>query len=195
MVHAGHQVMHTYLVHQGMHPNDAHHVVINSGSGIADWFKKNKKTILDTIKRVGSVALPYVKKAIKSTAGEYIDDPMARDAFNYALNTGSKRLTKYLKPKQLTQKDYAKKLLKENNILMKGVSPYFKKYLLKYRREKIGEGVINTMLLKVLEQGEQEENVIEDIETRGLEGLGSARDARIQRSIGRFGRSLFDLFR
>jgi len=78
---------------------------------------------------------------------------------------------------------------------MKRVSPYFKKYLLKYRREKIGEGVINTMLLKVLEQGEQEENVIEDIETRGLEGLGSRRDARIQRSIGRFGRSLFDLFR
>jgi hypothetical protein len=48
--------MHKYLIHKGMHPKDAEHVVINSGSGIADWFKKNKKTIMKVLSVGAAIA-------------------------------------------------------------------------------------------------------------------------------------------
>jgi hypothetical protein len=40
------KIMHKILVGRGMHPNVAHHVVINSGSGILDWIKKHKDALL-----------------------------------------------------------------------------------------------------------------------------------------------------
>lgn len=42
-----HKLMHNYLVGRGMHPNVARHVVLNSGAGIIDFFKKHKNAIFN----------------------------------------------------------------------------------------------------------------------------------------------------
>lgn len=55
-MNSGHIVMNKYLVGKGMHPQDAEHVVINSGAGIVDWFKKNKGKILGALGVAGTLA-------------------------------------------------------------------------------------------------------------------------------------------
>lgn len=197
----GRIVMHQYLVGKGMHPQDAEHVVINSGAGIVDWFKKHKGKILGALGTVGALAASAaIKNYQNNKNAEQVVDAFRRgmsghglfdtikdlgsDAIkrygpqiiDYGINQGAKYVKNYLKkpkkPKQLSKQAQTKELMKENNILMRSVSPYFKKQLLLYRKEKLGEFNIRQLLNKVLIEGEQEENVIEDLETNGLEGLG-----------------------
>ena len=197
----GRKVMHTYLVGNGMHPQDAEHVVINSGAGIVDWFKKNKGKILGALGVAGTLAASAaIKNYQNNKNAEQVVDAFRRgmsghglfdtikdlgsDAIkrygpqiiDYGIDKGTKYIKNYLKkpkkPKQLSKQAQTKELMKENNILMRSVSPYFKKQLLLYRKEKLGEFNIRQLLDKVLIEGEQEENVIEDLETHGLEGLG-----------------------
>jgi len=47
-----------------MHPKDAEHVVINSGSGIADWFKKHKNKILGTLGTVAAIGAAVGAKSL-----------------------------------------------------------------------------------------------------------------------------------
>jgi len=104
MYHTGHQIMHHYLVHTGMHPADAHHVVINSGSGVVDWFKMNKDSILEIIKNIGSASLPYVKNAIKNAAKQHIDSPLIRSGVDYLTDYGTTKLGDYLKKPRKNKK-------------------------------------------------------------------------------------------
>lgn len=195
----GRIVMHQYLVGKGMHPQDAEHVVINSGAGIVDWFKKHKGKILGALGTVGALAAATaIKNYQQNKRGEEnqalykraLDEAHVRDSRGYGFfdtlkdigNDAIKRygpqiVKKYLpkpmkpKPKKMSKQALHKEFVRENNNLMKGVPPLFKKQMLKYRREAVGEGVIRKLIDKVLE-GDDEEIVIEDFENKGLEGLG-----------------------
>lgn len=123
MYHSGHQLMHHYLIHKGMHPDDAHHVVINSGSGIADWFKNNKDIIIDIIKNIGNASLPYVKNIIKNAAKQNIENPLIRSGVDYLTDYGTSKLSDYLKkPKN------KKKNTNQNKINGHGVVDFVKKH-------------------------------------------------------------------
>ena len=200
-MNVGHRTMHQYLVGKGMHPKDAEHVVINSGAGIVDWFKKHKGKILGALGVAGTLAASAaIKNYQNQKNAEQVVDAFRRglsghglfdtikdlgsDAIkrygpqiiDYGINQGTKYVKNYLKkpkykPKKMSKQSEIKEL---NNILMRGVSPYFKNQLLLYRKQKLGEFEINKLLKKVLELGVKEEKVIEDFEneTNDLEGFG-----------------------
>ena len=77
--HDGHEVMEHYLISKGMNPEDAEHVSMYSGAGVADWFKKHKNKILGTLgsavaigSAIGATALSNQYKS-KQHEQQYLD--------------------------------------------------------------------------------------------------------------------------
>jgi len=157
--------MEHYLISKGMNPEDAEHVSMYSGAGVADWFKKHKNKILGTLgsavaigSAIGATALSNQYKS-KQHEQQYLDalergydeqlmsgyghtkfnlNQMIQNPLNYLANYGKSILKKPKKPKKPKKSLKEKKLLYENNMQLRErdtFTPNFRRLIMSYRRK------------------------------------------------------------